>query len=295
MATFTDFINSLSPVLSKDAKPVNGLSIASDATVNIGGNVMTVHTSTQDFTYALTGYTLSSLSSALTANGIGNTVLYSTPSASALTLMDVSAGVAMTSVPLTLQVFTSPNYVLFRAAAAVLDQAAQSSKGIATQYNLRSAQAAWLDYWGWFLQVPRYQGEPDNLYAERIFGLKFGHNVNNIALQNFFLRMGYQTTIADTSPGAFSVNVNLPTQPPQGYTYSTSQLQDALTTLKAVGTIATVLLQGTASDSIALTDSVASTVSDPATYVWAGLTTSILGISYLMPAGWVWGTGQWMT
>lgn len=251
MALFTDYLNFLSPVFSQDPAPYNAIQITSSGYVTVSNNVLTIYESSQETSYPLANYTLSSLVSTLTNNGISASLVAPVGSVSANTLLDTQG-----SSPITLQAFSSDNFVLFKSQAAMLDNALSAINENYTIINIRTCTGPWLDYWGWFLQVPRYDNEPDSLYAERIIGLRLGHNVNNVAIENFYARMGYTTTVIDGEAGTFAVNVKLPTQPANGFYYTVAQLSDALTSLKAAGIQGTIVLQGLLQDTIHVSDAI---------------------------------------
>lgn len=256
MGVLSDFLNSLSPIFSQDPQAYNAISLASNCYITISDDTLTVYETSQESSYALGNYTLSTLVTALNNAGLSATLISdANGSVYAKALLDVQAQ-ASTTTPLILQGFSSDNYLLFKSQAAMLETALKTVQDSAIIFNIRSATGPWLDYWGWFLQVTRYDNEPDSLYAERIISLRLGHNVNNIAMQNFFARMGYTTTVSDTNPGEFLVNVILPTKPPSGFFYTTSQLSDAVNALKAAGVVGTVNLQGQLSDTVHITDSI---------------------------------------
>lgn len=237
MALFNDYLNSLSPVFSQDPEGYDAIQITSACYAVVTDNVLTIYETNQETTYPLGNYTLSSLVTALTNNGITASL---SPSAvgtvSANALLDAE-GVA----PITLQSFSSDNFLLFKPQAAMVENAQSAIAESITIYNIRSATGEWLNYWGWFLQVPRYENEPDSLYAERIIGLRFGHNVNNIALENFFAKMGYDTNIVDTGPGQFQALILNPLSPPSGFVYSLAQIEETLQVIKAAGIQASII------------------------------------------------------
>lgn len=272
MGMFTDFLNSLSPIFSQDPQAYDALSIASDCYVTVANDTLTIYQSNQESSYALGNYTLSSLVNALNSAGLVATLVSTGDgTVSARALLDIQAQ-ATTSVSLTLTGFSSNNYLLFKSQAAMLDTALQTVQANSVMFNLRAATGVWLDYWGWFLQVTRYDNEPDSLYAERMIGVRLGHNVNNIAMQNFFSKMGYTTQVTDGNPGSFTVTVTLPKEPPGSFYYSTAQLADAVTVLKASGTQAMIVLEGQLTDTIVISDSVSSTTNSAAwtwgNFVW---------------------------
>ncbi len=272
MGVFSQFINQLAPALSKDAQPIDALSVVANAIINIADDALTIHTSAKDSTYTLSSYTLATLAATLTTDGYATTTLATNTASSAMVLLDVAAQTATTTTPVILQAFTSPNFILFRATASILDQALTTLKSDNSVYNIRTAEGIWLDYCGWILGIMRYPNEPDSLYAERMINYRFGHNLNNIALENFFSKMGYLSTVTDTSPGAFSVNITLPTNAPSGFSYTLAQLQDALNTLKAAGVIASVFINSGLTDSVAIADALSYTLTNSAwtwgNFVW---------------------------
>lgn len=289
MGVFSRYISQLSPVFSRDPQAFNALSVTGSGYLSIDNDTLTLSTGSTQTTYALGNFTVSTLAQALTSAGLP-TMVVQNGGLSASVLLDGGGGA-----PITLQGFSAPNYLLFKAAAYTLDQAQQTVQASAQQLNPRTASGMWLEFAGEALGVTRVEGEPDSLYAERMLGIRFGHNVNNIALQNFFSRMGYTTQVTDTDPGAFSVDVTLPTAPPQGFTYTTTQLQDALSLLKASGTIATILLQGLAQDAILISDAANATITTNTAYDYPWFSAAVTGVCQLPSSGgWTWGTGEWI-
>lgn len=255
MAVFKSMMAGLAPAFSQDMMPVAVLSVTTSGFVMVADNTLSVYGTTTQ-TFALGNYTMNTLVAALNSAGItANLLSPIMADVSALSLLDAK-GTVTTSAPLTLMAGTSPNFLLFKPLSLVLEAAQNFGQAGLVILNIRMAKSIWLDYWGWILGVSRYQNEPDNLYAERIIGLTFGYNVNDIAIENFFEQMGYTTTVTTTGPGQFAVDVTLPTSQSGGFVYSLGQLQDALNTLKASGIVASVNLKGILSDTTTSAESI---------------------------------------
>lgn len=273
---------------SQDALLVPALSLGGSGSLSVVGDALYITTAGAAQTVDLHSQTVAQIAAQF-PKSVTATVLQD----GMAELLTVSQGASDTALPATLDLPSNPLWFIVGMMARMLESRKRSLQTQAAQINLQAATTRLLDWWGASVGVGRYTGEPDILYAQRIISLKFRPNVNNTALETFFSTLGYSTVLSDTAPGTFSVNVTLPTSAKNGFYYSTAQLADSLELLKAAGVIATVLLEGSAADTLVFSDSANSTVSDPGTYIWAGLTTSLLGISYLMPASWAWGTGQW--
>lgn len=166
------------------------------------------------------------------------------------------------TLPVTLTIPTNGVWYTVGAMARNLESRKRSLLNQVAQINLPNATTRILDWWGATLGVERLQGEPDILYAQRIQSLKFEPNVNNIAIENIFEKLGYQTSVVDTAYGEFQVNVNLPTSPPSGFYYTTSQLAETLVIIKAGGVQASIILQGQLKDTVQVSDSISTTLSN---------------------------------
>ena len=256
--------------------------------VAIQGDTLFVTTGNVAQTIDLHASTVSKVASQM-PSGITTTVLQN--GMAELLLLPSTNGYV--NLPVTLSIAQNPLWFLIGTEARMLESRRRSLNAQVAQLDERAATSRILDWWGATLGVERYTGEPDSLYAQRISEFKFQPNVNNIAIENVLATMGYTSTVTDTQPANFTVDITLPRSPPNGFYYTTSQLQDAVGILKAAGTIATIVLQSAIQDTIVVSDSVTTTISDPTTYQWGGYTASLLS-PYIMTGGWTWGTGEWL-
>lgn len=252
--------------MDRDPQSIPSLQITGSGSVLILDDHLYASTATENVTIDLHGITVSSVVSQL-PSGMSGTVLQS-GMAEMLALPDHVESIAT---PVTLTIPQNPLWFLVGMMARMLESRRRNMVNQVAQLNLQAATSKILDWWGAALGVERYQSEPDLLYAQRIQAIKFQPNVNGMALQTLFSKLGYQTQVTDTSPGEFSVTVNLPNAPPNGFYYSTTQVSDALGMVKAAGVIANVILQGILIDTVSVTDSVSVTV-NPQAWTWGSFT-----------------------
>ena len=248
--------------IDKTSQEVPSLTLSGTGSVAIQGDRLYVSTSTTATTIDLHGQTVSQVASNL-PSGITGTVLQDGMAELLLLPNQAESG----SLPVTLDIAQNGLWFVVGMMARMLESRKRSKLSQVGQLNLATATSKILDWWGASVGVERVNGEPDLLYAQRIIGLKFSPNVNNVSMEKFFQTLGYTTSVTDTTYGKFDVNVTLPNTPPSGFFYSTDQIQSSLSLVKAAGTIATVILQGTLSDSVAVSDSVSATLS-PSSWTW---------------------------
>lgn len=243
--------------INKTSQEVPSLALSGTGNVAIEGDRLYVSTSTEAVTIDLHGQTVQQIISNL-PSGITGTVLQN--GMAELLLLPYEA--ASATLPVTLNIAQNGLWFIVGMMARMLESRKRSKLSQIGQLNLAQATGQILDWWGATLGVERLSGEPDLLYAQRIVAMKFSPNVNNIALENLFETLGYTTQVSDTGYGEFSVTVTLPNTPPNGFYYTTDQVQSALNLVKAAGVIATVILQGTLSDTVTITDSISATTNN---------------------------------
>ena len=248
--------------IDKTAQEVPSLTLSGTGSIAIQGDRLYVSTSAITTTIDLHGQTVSQIASNL-PSGITGTVLQD--GMAELLLLPNQAD--STTSPVTLNIAQNGLWFVVGMMARMLESRKRSKLSQVGQLNLATATSRILDWWGASVGVERVTGEPDLLYAQRIIGLKFSPNVNNVSMEKFFQTLGYVTTVTDTDYGKFDVNVILPTTPPNGFFYTTDQIQASLSLIKAAGTIATVILQGTLSDTVTIADSISATL-NPASWTW---------------------------
>lgn len=243
--------------------------------------------------FDLTQYELSTLASALQAQGWGAELLPGIPAHLKATAL-VDTGTSAIS-PVAVQTVTE--YPVLAVAGSVLWQAVrgvaltwESMKAGLTSLLLGVVEGPWLDNLGTYLQVPRIGGEPDSLYQQRLYGLALISSPNALSLEQLFAALGYSMAVTNTHPGTFTATVQWPTQPPQGFVYSQTQLQAMIDTLKAAGVIATVVFASHLIDTLNLSDSLTSTQTPLTAMLWGGSlpdgSGAVTGMAY--NAGGVW-------
>ena len=223
--------------------------------------------------FDLTQYGLQALCAALQAQGWGAVLSPGIPADLAATAL-VDTGYSTLS-PVPLQVVA--DYPVLCIAGSLLWSVARplAQKWDALWEDIASLllgilEGPWLDNLGTYLQVPRIGGEPDNLYQTRLYGLTVTGSPNAVAMEAFFAALGYSVAVTNTAPAQFTATAQWPTQPPSGFVYAQTQVQSMIDTLKAVGVIATVVFASSLSDTLTLSDSVASTQTPLTAQVWGG-------------------------
>lgn len=176
------------------------------------------------------------------------------------------------NIPDTLTIATSPLWQIFASISRVFTGRRRSFQNTFNQINMRASVGMWLDFWGESLGVPRLAGEPDQLYVTRVIGTTLEPNVNNVAIEQLFLNLGYNASVTDIGKKTFKVDLDFPTVIPNGFIYSQGQIAQIANQVKAAGTIAIINFLEAITDSMSLSDSVSAT----------------------SPGGaLVWGTGMW--
>ncbi len=237
------------------AKEVPSLAIAGQGSLAIEGDTLYVTSGTVAVTIDLHGLSVSQVAAQL-PTGMTGTVLQN----GIAELLALPASASFATVPCTLTIAQNPIWLLIGMLARSKESRKRSRDSQVAQMNLNAATGGILNWWGGVCNLERYQGEPDLLYAHRMINTRFRPNVNNVAIEKTLGAMGYQTSVVDTTPANFTVNVTLPTTPPVGYYYSVAQLADAVTLLKAAGTRFVVSLQGSLADNVGVSDSISNTL-----------------------------------
>ena len=237
----------------KQSHETPSLALNGTGNVAIQGDRLYISTSSENVTIDLHNQKVSSIISQL-PSGVTGTVIQD----GMAELLMLPYQYDNAALPVTLEIATNALWFIIGAMARNLESRKRSLLNQVSQINLTNSTSRILDWWGATLGVERLSEEPDILYAQRINSLKFEPNVNNIAIENILEKLGYTTTVTDTSYGTFNVTVNLPTSPPNGFYYTTSQISDTISVIKAAGVLANIILQGTLSDTIHISDSVSS-------------------------------------
>lgn len=256
-------LNNLHPGINKDPQQTPALSITATGGVAVIQNNILQLTGPSSAQYNLRSYTLGSLVMAINAQSGFSATSLQPSSLAAVVLLD-----GMYLSPISIPMFTSFLWQLLKPVALALVDALGAENQSLLEMILTTSDGAWLDAFGSELfGIPRQNGEPDQLYAVRIFDFALAPRVNNMAIQKSLLDLGYNATVTDSGTAAFNVNITLPNSPPQGFVYSYAQLGNMVGLLQAAGTTANIILSGSLTDGVALADSISSTLR-PAAWTW---------------------------
>ncbi|MCL6442475.1 MAG: hypothetical protein K6T83_03250 [Alicyclobacillus sp.] len=240
-----------------DPQLVPALEIAGTGSLTMTGETLYITLGDMSYNYDLYGTDLNSLASQISSitdvtvlqNGI-------------VELLDMRDGQTSAMLPATLYLPSNGIYFLLGMLARSREGRRRAANAAIAQINLQAAQGRFLDWWGASTGLPRYQGEPDVLYAQRIIGMRFRPTQNNYSIQRLFRTLGYQAVVTDTSPGNFSVQITVPSSPPNGFVYSLDQLADILSQVKSATYKATVTVQAGVTDTVTISDSVNATLNN---------------------------------
>jgi hypothetical protein len=243
-------LNNLHPAINKDPQSVNALQITGTGTAIIKNNTLQL-IGANSMQFNLRTYTLGSLASAI--NGVsGYTATnYQLPTLSACVLLDGTY-----TLPATIPMFTSFLWQLFKPVALALVDALGAEYASQLEMILNTSDGTWLDSFGELFGVPRETGEPDQLYALRIFDLSVAPRCNNLAIQKALNDLGYGATITDSGPATFNINLTMPTNPPNGFLYSLAQLGDIVNNLRPAGVTGVIAIQQVNADSVKITENI---------------------------------------
>ncbi len=232
--TFTRLLANV-PGVDKSADAINSLALNGAGTVSLQNNTLYITSGSTSKTIDLNGITVSQMVSQLPS---GITVTLYQDGMAELLMLPYQATNA--TLPVTFEIATSPTWIVTETLARLFDANRQSLANQSAQLNLPAATSRILDWWGASVDIPRFADEPDSLYANRILLMKFTPNVNNVAIVNLLQGIGYFTSVTDTTPSNFLVNIGYPVQSISGFTYSLEQMKLIVTSAKAAGTIATI-------------------------------------------------------
>jgi hypothetical protein len=257
-----ELLNNLHSEINKDPQQEPAFAISGVGAVAVIQNDTLQLTGPSSAQYNLRSYSLGSLAEEIN-NQSGFTATYLQPASfSAVVLLD---GTYTDSI--TIPMFTSFLWQLFKPVALALVDALGAENRALLEMVLNTSDGSWLDAFGELFGVHRQDGEPDQLFAIRIFDFSVAPRINNMAIQKSLMDLGYNATVTDTGPAAFEVTVILPNSPPQGFYYSSSQIDTLVGLLKAAGTTAAVILSGSLTDGIDITDSISATTTE-GTWTW---------------------------
>jgi hypothetical protein len=257
-----DLFNNLHPGINKDPQQAPAFVITGNGAIAVIQNDTLQLTGPSSAQYNLRSHTLGSLAEEINSQS-GFSASYLQPASfSAVVLLD---GTYTESI--TIPMFTSFLWQIFKPVALALVDALRAENRALLEMVLNTSDGSWLDAFGELFGVYRQDGEPDQLYAIRIFDFSVAPRVNNMAIQKSLLDLGYNATVIDSGPAAFEVNVILPNSPPNGFYYSSTQIDTLVGLLKAAGTTAVVILSGNLQDNVDVTDSI-STITTAGTWTW---------------------------
>jgi hypothetical protein len=260
-----DFLDNIHTAINTDPLPIDAL--------NIGGPVVTVviHAGTMQIAgvgvFTLSTYNIASLAALLNTLSYGGTAFQSESVSngdlSALALLDGTY-----TAPCVIPISSNPIRIYAKTVNQQYKTLQQNDNASVFQATPQTAVGVWLDSLGEFLKVYRLSGEPDSLYAIRLFDFSLGIRVNNIAIEVALQHLGYTASVVDTTPyPAFNVTITLPTASPNGYVYSIASLSQMVEILKAAGVSATIILQGSFQDTVQAHDSISETMASK-TWTW---------------------------
>ncbi len=272
--------------IPQDRNDIPALSFSGVGFVSLNGNTMIVSSRTATVTIDLHSLTVAQIP-ALLPSDLGASVVAN----GSADLLLLPSGATQSALPVTMTLPSNPLHYMIGMMANVLETRRRNVIEESAQINLAAATGNLLDFWGATVAVDRLPNEPDNYYSNRIIGLKFRKNVNNLAIDQFFKTLGYESTTTDTAPFTFQTVVNLSVNQPTattasvtpsdgGFIADTSYLASVLNQLKAAGITAVIVLQYSLADTMVVLDNVQTIVYVPNTGQKWG-------------SGRVWGRGLW--
>lgn len=265
-------LSNLPQAINKDAQRIDAIRITGTGTLIIFNNVMQlIGASSAQFNLRTT--TLATLATSISGvSGFSATNLQA-PNLSASTLI---AGTY--NLPATIPIFTSFLWQLLKPVATALLDVIDAENSALLEMIVNASDGSWLDSFGELFGVTREVGEPDQLYASRIFNLSVGSRANNFAIQKALLDLQYIATVTDGAGYTMNVTVQLPTSPPQGFIYTTTQITNVINQLKVEGISVVLTSQGSLTETALAADSYTSFKSTA---------------PVLYGSGRKWGTGVW--
>lgn len=253
-------LSNLHPGINNDPQALSAISVTGNGTIIIKNEVLQLIGSSASAQYNLRSYTISSLVSSINSvSGFSATSLVSQGRLSAATLLSGT----FTS-PCKLQIFSSFLWQVLKPVAIALLDALGAENNALLEMIVNTSDGTWLDSFGELFGVVRLSGEPDQLYAIRIFDLSVGVRNNNYAIQKVLQDLQYTSTVADGGANAFTVSVTLPLLllAPQGFYYTIAQMQSIIDLLRPAGITYTISSQGNLVDTAIIGDSISYTTSN---------------------------------
>ena len=163
----------------------------------------------------------------------------------------------------TVKMYTSVLWLILKPVSQALSQLGSAVLSIPDEAYVTRAEGRWLDRWGDYLGAPRYQGEPDPLYRNRLILLRFTPRTP-LALQSQF---GFQTVT--TSPANVQIIYPAAYQNYPTFQYTSEEVGDTYSQLIPVGFTVTInVVAQTLSDTLSMSDSPSGTVENSSLFTY---------------------------
>lgn len=258
-------LNNLHPAINKDPQSSPAITINGIGNVIIKNDILQI-LGTNSAQFNLRGYTLGSLTTAI--NQISGFT------ATCLAPVNLGASVLIEgtyATPNTINLFNSFLWQILKPVAIALLDALDAERRSMQEMIINSSGGAWIDSFGETFGVYRESGEPDSLYATRVFNLSVGVRVNNLAIQKALQDVSYITDVTDSpnvnnqGPG-FVLHATIPINVADGFVYSNEQIFNVIDQIRPAGVPWAILSQGSASDTITISESVTLTINSNLKY-----------------------------
>lgn len=272
MNPFVDRLLANVPAYPISTDLVPALTLTGSGHISLTGETLYLTTNNKSYSFSLYNISVSQLAQQLITTGptyfiggIDGSMLTASVKTTLIQngiveLLALENGQTNASLPTTLYLPSDGFYYVAGMIARVLEGRRRTGLANVTQINLQAATGSFLDWWGASTGLPRYQGEPDVLYAQRIIGMRFRPTQNNYSIMRLLKTLGYASTVPDTGNGTFSVNITVPASPPGGFVYSLGQIADIVNQVKSAGYQGTVVAQTVLTDTATVTDTVTASV-----------------------------------
>jgi len=215
----------------------SALSLAGSGSVSLSGNTLYMTVGATSAAFDLYGLTVTQLADQINAQfGVVATSAATVGLAELLTLPNQ---VASSPLPVSLSLPSDPTDAVLGMMGRLLEGNKRFANAEAAQVNLQAALTRCADWWGASVGIPRFQGEPDAMYMQRLVAMRFGPTQNNFAIQKLFATLGYKAAVYDVSPGTFNVQASRAGSS-TGYAYTTGQMLQILNRVKSAGYQATL-------------------------------------------------------
>jgi hypothetical protein len=238
------------------------MTIAGTGALSLTSDTLYLTVGSQSYIYDL--YNLSVFSLAEQINTVTPTALIQNGIVELLTLEN---GQSSTNLPATLYLPSDNLYILIGMIARSKEGRRRSLNKQIAQMNLQASTGRILDMWGASCNLPRYDGEPDSLYSQRLTGMRFRRTQNTYSIERLLKTLGYIVTVTTNAPpGSFSIDIQIPTTPPNGFVYSLGQIADIVGKVKSATYQAIVTVSADLADNIITSDTLSITL-NPKTWV----------------------------